>query len=106
MSETAANKLDDALTDSARSMRAASDKLDNLVGRAADKLDSTAAYVRSHDPARGFVQIQQMIRRHPTAIVAGAAAAGIILGMALGVTMTPSSGRKTRDSADTAVNGQ
>jgi hypothetical protein len=106
MNETAANKLDDALTGSARSMRAAGETLDELAGRAADKLDSTAAYVRSHDPGIGLVHLRQIIRRHPAVMVAGAAAAGVVVGMALAVTMSGYPGRKEHGNADEAVNGK
>jgi hypothetical protein len=76
------SKLDRALTGSAASVRDAGGIIDELAGLAAARLDSTAAYVRRHDPGIGLDHMRRIIRRHPARIVAGAAAAGFVFGMA------------------------
>ncbi len=90
LGRAAGKKLEDArrctadtLSGSAVSVRDAGEAIDHFAERTAANLDSTAAYVRRHDVARGLDAVQQAIRRHPAGIVVGAAAAGFLLGFAL-----------------------
>jgi hypothetical protein len=74
----------DALAGAASSVRTTgrqgSDTIDNLAERAASKLDSTAAYVRKHDVREMFGKLRQVVRRHPTSFLFGAAAIGFFVG--------------------------
>ena len=76
------SNLDPALTGSDACVREAGEVIDELAERAAARLDSTAAYLRRHDPKIGLRHMRRVIRRHPARIVAGAAAAGFVFGMA------------------------
>ncbi len=88
--QTVEGKLDDArlgtadaLTGSATSVRDAAGAVDQLAKGAAAKLDSTAAYLRSHDSSSLLAGVRQVIRRHPTSIVAAAIAVGVAFGITL-----------------------
>lgn len=73
----------DALTGSASSVRDTAEAIDELAESAAAKLDSTAAYVRNYDAGDIFVDLGKFVRRHPATFIAGAVAAGFVLGFSL-----------------------
>ena len=94
LGRTAGEKLDDALhwtagevQTAASSVRTAgrhgSEAIDGLASATADKLDSTAAYVGSHDAGGMFADIRQVMSRHPMGLFAIAAAIGFLAGAAL-----------------------
>jgi len=93
LARTAGEKLNevryetaDALAGAACSVRATgrqgSEAIDDLASSAASKLDSTAAYVRRHDPSDMLGDLQQVVRRHPASFLVGAAVVGFFLGSA------------------------
>jgi len=94
LSRTAGEVLDGArqetaaaLEDAASSVRTAghsgAETTETLSGKTADKLDSAAAYVRSHDVRGMFLSMRQVIGRHPTAFVLLAAGLGFVVGSAV-----------------------
>ncbi len=94
LGRTAGEKLDevrcgtaDALADAASSVRTTgrqgSDAIEGLAKDTADKLDSTAAYVRNHDLGDMLGTFRQVVRRHPTSSLVGAAAFGFLMGSVL-----------------------
>jgi len=75
----AANGLDNA----ADAIRAGADKLPNVsqfAHQAADKLGSTADYVRRHSVRDVFSDIEEYIRSHPAQAFLGAAIVGFCVG--------------------------
>ena len=75
-----------ALADAASSIRSTghqgSEAIHNLAEGTASRLDSTAAYVRTHEIRDMFPKLREVVRRHPASFVAGAAALGFLLGSA------------------------
>jgi hypothetical protein len=90
---TAAEGLDarngtaDALESVASSVRTSgrqgAERIDTLSRSAAGKLDSTAAYVRSHNVGDMLVNLGQVIAKHPTGFLLLAAGIGFLAGSAI-----------------------
>jgi len=57
-------------------------KVANLAHSAADKLNSTAEYVREHDVDSMMADVERLVRRNPGATLAVAAALGFLVGRA------------------------
>ena len=94
LGRTAGEKLDEArhwtageVHSAASSVRTAgqrgSEAIDGLTSATADKLDSTAAYVRGHDAGGMFADLRQVMSRHPVGLFAMAAAIGFLAGAAI-----------------------
>jgi hypothetical protein len=91
---SAAQKVDEQRASTAATLKSTADSLrssgqsssqaiSDAANRTAEKLDSTANYVRDHD-FRGMVgDIQRVIRRNPTPALIGALGLGFLLGSAL-----------------------
>jgi len=47
---------------------------------AADEIDATAQYVRTHDAPQMLADFKQLVRRNPGAWVVGAAVVGVLMG--------------------------
>ncbi len=71
-----------ALNDSACSVRDAGEAVGELAASAAAKLDNGAECVRDYDLGRVLLNLRQVISRHPAGFIAGAAAAGFLIGRA------------------------
>lgn len=54
-----------------------------IAGTTAEKLDSTARYLREHDTSDLFKSFENWARRHPGAALGTAAGIGLMLGMSL-----------------------
>lgn len=90
---TAAERLEarngtaDALESVASSVRTTgrqgAERIDTLSESAAGKLDSTAAYVRSHNVGDMLVNLGQLIGKHPTGFLLLAAGIGFLAGSAI-----------------------
>jgi hypothetical protein len=91
LGRTAGEKLDecrhetaDALAGAASSVRTTGrqgcETIDDLTKSAADKLDLTSTYIRNHDMGDMFDNLRQVVRRHPTSFLVGAAAFGFLMG--------------------------
>lgn len=76
-----------ALEDAASSVRTTGRQgaatIETLSESAAGKLDSTAAYVRSHDVGGMLSNLRQVIARHPTRFLVLAAGIGFLAGSAV-----------------------
>jgi hypothetical protein len=94
LGRTAGEKLDearngtaDALENAASSVRTTgrygAETIGTLSESAAGKLDSTAAYVRSHDVGGMLISLRRVIRRHPTGFLVLAAGIGFLAGSAV-----------------------
>jgi hypothetical protein len=70
------------LNDSACSVRAGGEAMGKLAASAAAKLDSGADCMRDYDLGGVLLNLRQVIRRHPAAFIAGAAAAGFLIARA------------------------
>lgn len=57
--------------------------IDSLARDTADKLNSTAAYIRSHDARGMFADLRRVVRRHPVGLFVVAAAIGFLAGAAI-----------------------
>lgn len=81
----AADRLDDAAA--AVSQRAADlpggEKVRDLAHAAADRLSTTADYVRSHDMNRMMADVESVVKNNPGPALLVAAAFGFLLGRAL-----------------------
>lgn len=77
--------------------RQGSRALDDLTGGTADRLDATASYVEDHDLSEVVTGLRKFARRHLTASLAAAAAAGLFAGVAL-CRATHSSERARKDT--------
>lgn len=75
-----ADVLENAATSVRTSGRQGADTIDAMSRSAAGKLDSTAAYVRSHDLEGMLVNLRQVIVRHPTGFLVLAAGIGFFAG--------------------------
>ena len=77
----------DALEGVASSVRATgrqgAERIDTLSQSAAGKLDSAAAYVRSHNVADMLISLGQVIAKHPTGFLLLAAGIGFLAGSAI-----------------------
>ena len=100
LGRTVGKKLDearsgtaDALESAASSVRSTgrrgAETIDALSRNAAGKLDTSAAYVRSHDVGGMLTNLRQVIRRHPTGFVLLAAGIGFFAGSAVRRNRTP-----------------
>lgn len=91
LGHSAGRKVDEARDETGSALHAAassvrhtghkgSDAIDNIAGRAANRLDATASYVEGHD-------LRKMLRnfslRHPASSLVAAAAIGFLAGSAL-----------------------
>jgi hypothetical protein len=63
--------------------RQGAERIDTLSESAAGKLDSTAAYVRSHSVGDMLVNLGQLIGKHPTGFLLLAAGIGFLAGSAI-----------------------
>ena len=63
--------------------RQGAERIDTLSESAAGKLDSTAAYVRSHNVGDMLVNLGQFIGKHPTGFLLLAAGIGFLAGSAI-----------------------
>ena len=83
----ARNGTADALESVASSVRTTgrqgAERIDTLSQSAAAKLDSTAAYVRSHNVGDMLVNLGQLIGKHPTGFLLLAAGIGFLAGSAI-----------------------
>jgi phage I-like protein len=79
----AAEALENAASSVRTSARHGSEAIDNLAERAAGKLDSTAARVRSPDLETPVTTLGRFIRRHSTASLILGAAIGLFAGSAV-----------------------
>jgi len=93
LDRTAGEKLDEArhitavaLENAASSVRATGrhgvETIETLSENAAGKLDSTAAYVRSHDVGGMLINLRQVIARNPAGFLLLAAGIGFLAGSA------------------------
>jgi hypothetical protein len=91
LGRTAGDTLDEArhetaatLEDAASSVRTTGHQgaktIETLSESAAVKLDSTAAYVRSHDVGGMLINLRQVIGRHPAGFLVLAAGIGFVAG--------------------------
>jgi hypothetical protein len=80
--ETAA-VLENAASSVRTTGRYGAETIETLSGSAAGKLDSTAAYVRSHDVGGMLISLRQVIGRHPTGFFILAAGIGFLVGSAV-----------------------
>lgn len=91
--QTAGERLDqarngtaDALENAAFSVRTSgrqgAERIDALSQNAAGKLDSTAAYVRSHNVGDMLINLRQVISKHPTGFLLLAVGIGFLAGSA------------------------
>lgn len=63
--------------------RQGTETIETLAESAADKLDSTAAYMRSHDVGGMLINLRQMIGRNPARFLLLAAGIGFLAGSIL-----------------------
>jgi hypothetical protein len=85
LGRAAGEKLDEARNETAAALENAASSvrtIETMSGTAAGKLDSTAAYVRSHDLGGMLVSLREVMGRHPTAFIILAAGAGFLAGSA------------------------
>ena|ERR1700693_4794667 len=84
--DQARNGTADALENAASSVRTngrqGAERIDTLSQNAAGKLDSTAAYVRSHNVGDMLINLRQVISKHPTGFLLLAAGIGFLAGSA------------------------
>jgi len=84
--DEARNEAAAALENTASSIRTTghygAETIETLSERAASKLDSTAAYVRSHDVGGTFIHLRQVVARHPSGFLIVAAGIGFLAGSA------------------------
>ena len=83
----ARNGIADTLEDAASSVRITgrqgAQSVDDLSESTAGRLDSTAAYVRSHDVGDMLLNLQQVIGKNPAAFLLLAASIGFLAGSAV-----------------------
>ena len=72
--------LEDAASSVRTTGRSGAETTETLSAKSADKLDSAAAYVRSHDVRGMLLSMRQIIGRHPTGFVFLAAGLGFLAG--------------------------
>lgn len=58
------------------------DKTTQFANRAADRLHSTAGYLREHDAGAMANDVRDAVRRHPAQVLVGALVAGFLVGRA------------------------
>jgi hypothetical protein len=80
--ETAA-ALENAASSIRSTGRYGAETVEGLSESAAGRLDSTAAYVRSHDLGGALINLRQVISRHPTGFLFLAAGIGFLAGSAV-----------------------
>jgi hypothetical protein len=78
-----AEALDSVASSVRTTGRQGSERIDTLSESAAGKLDSTAAYVRSHNVGDMLVNLGQLIGKHPTGFLLLAAGIGFLAGSAI-----------------------
>lgn len=61
----------------------ASGKVNEIAAATADKIQSTARYLRQHDTSELVSSVESVVRRNPGVSIAAAAALGFLLGTAL-----------------------
>jgi ElaB/YqjD/DUF883 family membrane-anchored ribosome-binding protein len=96
LAQTAADTIDDKRSSAAAGLSAAAsalhDKADSLPGgdgvqdfahATADRLSSTAMYVREHDMNRMMGDVEALVTRHPGPSLLAAAAFGFLIGQAV-----------------------
>ena len=84
--EPAAKSLDNAasgLHDKAEGLKQSGEKAGSFAHSAADKLSSTAEYVRSNDVKSMFTDLEHVVRRNPGPSLLLAAIGGFFVGRAL-----------------------
>jgi ElaB/YqjD/DUF883 family membrane-anchored ribosome-binding protein len=82
---TAADSVDQAaqkLRERADSMPGG-ERTSEMATKAADRLESTATYVRDHDVSQMTSDLEGFVRQHPTESLIAAAAAGFLMGKML-----------------------
>jgi ElaB/YqjD/DUF883 family membrane-anchored ribosome-binding protein len=82
---TAADSVDQAaqkLRERADSMPGG-ERTSQMANQAADRLESTATYVRDHDVSQMTSDLEGFVRKHPTESLIAAAAAGFLMGKML-----------------------
>jgi ElaB/YqjD/DUF883 family membrane-anchored ribosome-binding protein len=80
----AARVLSDAAStihDGARRLPGGEGGVARLADTAAEKIDSTARYMREHDTHQMMADLRQFVRRHPGVSLVGAAVAGVLVGL-------------------------
>jgi len=90
LSRTATKKLDrarhgtaDVLKGSAASVRGAGEAIEHIAGKAANGLETCAKHVRRFNSEYMVSGVRQAVRRNPAGFIAGAAALGLLCGLAL-----------------------
>lgn len=94
LQRSAGRKLDAARDETADAIHAAassvlatghqgSQAIDNIAGKAADRLDATASYVEDHDLSDAFTGLRRFCRRHLNGSLLAAVALGFVAGSAL-----------------------
>src|ERR1700730_7322334 len=94
LGRSAVRRVDEGRTSAAGALQSTADSLrsgaqssgeaiSNVANRTAEKLESTANYVRDHD-FRGMMQdVEEVVRRNPTPSLFAAIAVGFLMGSAL-----------------------